>query len=413
MNLYLAIIKAFLKHDTYNQHWGLLDLKELRESAPEVFRLAQCIPCVHKEGKPGNRNQIDLEFAYQTLYPGSSKEVQRALFKQLEDTDAEEHRVLDYLRSLDTRFRRDKLVQQLLTLPEGQDESESIRAIIHSYQASSEPIQDLGELDFIDDTLDSIYRKQVEDPGLAWRLGSLNKALGPLRKGDFGIICKRPETGGTSFLADQVPFMAGQAVSPILWFNNEEQSEKVLLRCYQGALGKEVHHVFADRDKSRQEYTAATNGNIKFPKLEDCTRQRIEGLCRKYSPSLVIFDQIHKIGGFQGDRDDLEFTAIAQWARQIAATYCPVIGVCQAGITGEGKKWLTMGDVMGSKTGLQGECDWILGIGKVSDDSHAFERYLHLSKNKLLGGAMSDPNKRHDKWSVRFLPEIARYMDFP
>ena len=411
MNLYLAIIKAFLSYETYSKYWGLLDLQELRVSAPEVFRLAQCIPHLYKEGPVTlHPSETDLLLTYKTLYPGSPEEVQRVLFGGLKDTDANEHRVLDYLRSLEARFSRDKLVQQLLALPEGQDEAESIRAIISGYQASQEPTEESVQ-DFIDDSLDDIHTK-VYSPGLTWRLNSLNQALGPLRKGDFGIIFKRPETGGTTFLASEVTWMANQTDRPILWFNNEEQHEKVILRCYQAALGKEVHHVFADRNKSRQEFEHITKGNIKFPQYEDCTRQRIEGLCRKYSPSLVIFDQIHKLGGFQGDRDDLEFTAIANWSRQIAATYCPVIGICQAGATGENKKWLTMNDVMNSKTGIQGEADFLLGIGKSLDEAHAFERYLNLSKNKLIGGTLSKPELRHGKWSVRFLPEIARYSDY-
>ncbi|MCL5460081.1 hypothetical protein M3M33_15700, partial [Loigolactobacillus coryniformis] len=83
----------------------------------------------------------------------------------------------------------------------------------------------------------------------------------------------------------------------------------------------------------------------------------IEDLCSKYSPSLVVIDQIDKVKGFTGDREDLKLGAIYQWARELAKTHCPVIGVCQADGTAEGVKWLNMGHVTSAKTTKQAEAD--------------------------------------------------------
>jgi len=86
--------------------------------------------------------------------------------------------------------------------------------------------------------------------------------------------------------------------------------------------------------------------------------------------------------------------------------------VCQASASAEGKKWLNMNDVDSSKTAKQGEADWILGIGKTDNQDAQDVRYLHLCKNKLLGDSDTDPARRHDKWTVRIAPEVARYYDF-
>jgi len=93
----------------------------------------------------------------------------------------------------------------------------------------------------------------------------------------------------------------------------------------------------------------------------------------------------------------------------LAKTYAPVIGVCQADVTGEGKKWLDMSSVANAKTSKQAEADWILGIGAVHDIGLEHIRYLHLSKNKLAGDEDSDPTLRHGKCEVIIKPEIARY----
>jgi hypothetical protein len=205
--------------------------------------------------------------------------------------------------------------------------------------------------------------------------------------------------------------MATQTDRPILWFNNEEQGGKVQLRCYQSALGSTALDLYADTVGNREKYSATTGNRIKIIADPIITRKRVEELCERYQPALVIFDQIDKIKGFSDDRNDLELKAIYIWAREISKKYCPVIGICQAGASGEFKRWLTMNDVDNSKTGKQGEADWILGIGKVADEGMEFIRYLCLSKNKLLGDKDADPEMRHGRWEVRIQPEIARYAD--
>ena len=87
-----------------------------------------------------------------------------------------------------------------------------------------------------------------------------------------------------------------------------------------------------------------------------------------------------------------------------------MIAVSQAGGTGEGKLFLTMDDVDGSKTGKQGEADWILGIGKETDNTSRI-RYFNICKNKLLGDSDTLPDLRHGNSQVLIRPEVARYED--
>ena len=109
--------------------------------------------------------------------------------------------------------------------------------------------------------------------------------------------------------------------------------------------------------------------------------------------------------------EDLKLGTIYQWARELAKQYCPVIAVSQADVSGEGKKWLTMENVSNAKTAKQAAADWILGIGCTFNDSEQFDRFLHLSKNKLTGDSDTLPELRHGKMSVRIVPELARYED--
>ena len=106
----------------------------------------------------------------------------------------------------------------------------------------------------------------------------------------------------------------------------------------------------------------------------------------------------------------MELKAIYQWAREIAKTYAPVIAVSQASGEAEGKLFLTMDMVDGSKTAKQGEADWILGIGKEQDNTSR-TRYFNIVKNKLIGDEDTMPDLRHGSTQVLIKPEVARYED--
>lgn len=273
-------------------------------------------------------------------------------------------------------------------------------------------VDEVDEGSFITDDLEELYDKTIQARGLRWRLDSLNKSLGSLRKGDFGFIFARPETGKTTFLASEVTNFAGQVQSPILWFNNEEQGRKVKIRCYQAALGVDLTGLFSSRESSRELYQEKTNGNILIPDLDFFNRVQVEQLCKQTNPSLVVFDQLDKVAGFTEDREDLRLGGIYIWARELAKQYCPVIGVCQSDASGEGRKWLKMDNVANAKTSKQAEADWIIGIGCQPNMGYDHVRYLNIVKNKLLGDEDTNPAQRHGQIECMIEPTIARYKDF-
>jgi len=267
---------------------------------------------------------------------------------------------------------------------------------------------------FVTDDLETLYNETWASPGLRWRLNSLNKRLGSLRKGDFGFIFARPETGKTTFLASEISHMASQLspeAGPILHFNNEEQGNKVMLRYYQAVLGYTSPEVWSNKQGNQIKYHDITHGKISIIDRAEIHKNRVEQMCKELRPSLLIFDQIDKIKGFNADREDLRLGAIYIWARELAKNYCPTIGVCQADGTAEGVKWLTMDHVANAKTSKQAEADFILGIGCIHDPVFESVRFINISKNKLQGDEDTDPKLRHGRFECLIRPDIARYED--
>ena len=222
-----------------------------------------------------------------------------------------------------------EIALEALAVSEGRGSAQKIIDLTTSLQETTSSTEETKS-EFVDDDLDLLHTGTILTPGLRWRLGSLNKMLGSLRRGDFGFLFARPESGKTTFLASEVTYFAGQTDRPILWFNNEEQGSKVAIRCYQAALGCTTQQLFINIAKSREEYLRLTGGRIKIYDSASISKTDVARLCKQYEPALILFDQIDKLKGFDGDRDDLRLGAIYQQAREIAKEFAPVIAVTQA-----------------------------------------------------------------------------------
>lgn len=342
------------------------------------------------------------------------REYYEAVFENLDKIEVQETAVAELISSVQQgKILRD-LSLRAYDVAEGRGNLTSVLDMLGALQTTSVNVDEDFEEDFVTDDLQAIADRTVNAPGLRWRLNTLNLMLGSLRKGNFGFIFARPETGKTTFLASEVTFMAQNLppdAGPILWFNNEQVGEEVMSTIYRAALGVDSLTLFRDIQGNQKRYKELIGGRIKVKDEASISKQYVEKMAARYKPSLIIFDQIDKITGFQNDREDLRLGAIYIWARELAKKYCPVIGVCQADGTGENVRWLTMQHVANAKTSKQAEADWILGIGKIHDIGHDNIRFLHLSKNKLQGDPDTLPDMRHGRKQVLIDPNIARYGD--
>lgn len=272
-----------------------------------------------------------------------------------------------------------------------------------------------NSLAYVTDDINQLLHNTVGHGGLPWRLPWLNQSLGPLRKGNAGFLVARPETGKTTFLADQVTYMAEHLdddAPPVLWFNNEEEGNSVKLRIVQAALGWRTDEIQSNPAKSQEIYDKVINHKIMLIDEDQITKDLIEKYVTATGASLIVVDQLDKVYGFKADRHDLLLGEIYRWFRELAKRTCPALGVCQADASAEGVSRLTMAHIAGSKTAKSGEADFIVGIGR--QDQHGFEnnRTLTIIKNKLPGGPQSVPEMRHGSVDVLLRPQIARYEEY-
>jgi len=289
---------------------------------------------------------------------------------------------------------------------------ESIEPMLNAYKKEIGTTVDKQDV-FVNPSL-SYISETVATGGLRWRLKELNVALGPLRKGDFIIVAARPETGKTTFTASEASYMMTQLQPDehVIWINNEEASNKVMMRVIQSFHGVTTGDLLGNADYYEEEFIS--NGGKRFLVLDDDSgvksAVKIARLFKEYKPGLIIFDQLDKVHGFKQDREDLRIGQLYEWARDIAKEYCPVIAISQVDGTGEGEKWIQMNQLRGSKTDKIGEADAIITIGKSNEPAMDLQRFIHVPKNKLFGGSETLEAHRHGCFEVEIEPAKARYV---
>lgn len=363
-----------------------------------------------------NKYQDNISIEVLSLYILSQvqekeKEIYKNILEEIRKESVDSVIIEDLILELSKKHQAYELSKLALDVSEGYKSFDDLLLFTQNLNASTDLVDPSTGHSIVTDDLDELYNTTYSTTGLRWRCSSLNKSLGSLRKGDFGFIFARPETGKTTFLASEVSYFAEQCDSPILWFNNEEQGSKVKLRIYQASLGIGLTELLNNRDKYGKQFFDKTARKIILNDAANTTKNDVQRLIELYQPGCIVFDQLDKIQGFSGDREDIRLGNIYIWARNIAKQYCPVIGVCQADATGEGKRWLTMDNVASAKTTKQAEADWIIGIGKTHNENEEYFRYLSICKNKLLGDEDTDPILRHGHLTVKINPYIARYED--
>lgn len=261
---------------------------------------------------------------------------------------------------------------------------------------------------------DALLAEVTREEGLEWRLEELNVSVGPIGRGDVIMIGKRPEVGGTTFLASELSYMAPQLEKGkhAIIFTNEEIGAKVKMRVIQSALGATLGSIASAPDTHKRGYEAMM-GDHRIDIVHDTaiTDTLVERWLRSGDYGLIGVNVLDKIILTKSGNEGADLKRdLGIWARGVADKYGPVIGVLQAGAEAEGQQWPDQSCLYGSKTGLQAESDVLLMIGKTHNPAEADQRFIGVVRNKLPGGRITVPAMRHARWCVGFDGERGRFI---
>jgi hypothetical protein len=398
-----------LLKEAFDKYNSLVDVKYLQENFRELNYLYICLNELREQFSDKDFSVDELQSFFQARYPDANADLYEGLFKDLRSVDVSAEVGSHVLAQIKRRKALLRLSERAYAATQGLAEFSEVQQLVQDLETA--PSEVAADIPYVSTDLEELINAVVKQRGIRFRLNCLNKALGSLRKGDFGFVFARPETGKTTFIADVASSALDQVTSPVVWFNNEEEGRKVMLRVYQSYFGVTLDTLLANIRLYKERFRDRVGGKFLLVDSAQTDRSTVERVLQSVKPSLIIYDQLPKIQVFKADRDDLVHGMRCQWARELAKEYAPSVGVFQADGTAEGMKWLDMNHVSKVKTDAQAEADWILGIGKTHDTAGEYVRYFNISKNKLLGDEDSMPELRHGRFEVLIQPEIARYKD--
>jgi hypothetical protein len=233
--------------------------------------------------------------------------------------------------------------------------------------------------------------KEDEKKGLKWSLGLLNSVIGPLPPGRLGHIFACSNVGKSSLAISQGACFATQLIDDeiILHLGNEEAKKIVQQRYMCSLLNKPYDVLKLDPEQSMEEYLEKGGNRIKIFD-EILTLTDVEHYLNRYKDRarVLFLDQGPKLH-IRGDHARHEkLQIIYNNLREFGKKYnCDILSLGQGDANAEGKKFLSRHNIEGSKAGyLQGECDFIIGVGMTEDERTEDVRYISIPKNKLNQG---------------------------
>lgn len=384
-----SIIKVFINNNTlYDKYYSSLKLEYIRQNYPTLCRLFECLPVTSIDG---------LESAYLAKYPvfkEGDRDAVKMVLDAIEKTTLSEDEVIPYLESHLAQSWATEVAHIALEVGEGRKKIEQLDEVIAKRDVSI-LLEDDAE-DYVTTDIEQLISEEITEGGLHWRLNCLNRSLGPLRKGNFGHIFARVNTGKTAMWISEVTHMAEQTDKPVLIFFNEEQGKDVIHRMYNAITGLTYLEIVNNPKAAKKVWEEKFGDRIKF--INDPTKVNktsIEKFVAKHNPALIIIDNMDKVKGFSADRKDLLLHEIYKWGRDLAKTYCPVITVGQADNSGHNSKVIDESQMADSKTAKPSEMDFIIGIGREDKEGYENMRYITVSKNKLRGDENTQEEMRH------------------
>lgn len=232
---------------------------------------------------------------------------------------------------------------------------------------------------------------------------SLNKAIGGgVPKGSHIVVFARPEVGKSLFVIDQACNLLREG-KKVLFLENEDPVKVTQQRIVSNLLGvNKFDLINSDVDEMTVAADAAGMEHLVLVDVFPGSLQYLKALVRKHKPELVIVNQIRNLSTTKSLTKVEALEYIAQGMRNIAKEFdCVTMSVTQAGDSASYKRYLDIGDVDFSNTGIPSTADLMVAIS--NQDSSDTHRDINLPKNKLSG--------KHEGWNVRIDVDQSRFYD--
>lgn len=384
-----AFFKLLCEHEFYNKVKHKLVKEMFVEDGKLIYETLQWAQEEFKRDLSVNELH-ELVKAKNPTLTRANKTTLASLFEDIEEAGDFKKDTGTYLLQEAWRKEIGRQVGEIgIKLDEGELQNlTDLRTIVERHQDDFIPNDKVNVISSsVTDVMESLARRSQ------WRfnVASLAEKVPALSGGEFGYILARPEVGKTAWVVNMIAGQGGFADqgARVLYMGNEEPVVRTIARSIYCYTGMTMDEVKADIELAQTRYEAIRD-KITWIDETGFTLARLDSLCRRLKPDIVVVDQLDKLsidGQYESDHSKLG--AKYEEARNIAKRHdLALYGISQASAEAEGHTKVTYASSAGSKTSKSAEGDLILGIGMqpvTEDQDYTDIRYLTVSKNKLSG----------------------------
>lgn len=253
------------------------------------------------------------------------------------------------------------------------------------------PVEKLFATAFNQENLIKVYPKSLND-----------RLDGGVLPGTHILVFANTEMGKTLVAINMVAGFLHQKL-PVLYVGNEDPAENILLRLGTRLSGMNKYEIRDNPKKAQELIDSRSAGLFTIAPLAPGTFPEISGLVRKYSPKVVILDQLRNLDVKSENRTQALERAATE-ARNLAKRFgLVVVSLTQAGDSASGKAALSTGDVDSSNVGIPGQMDVMIGVGATEEMLRQNVRMLSFPKNKVSGN--------HNPITVTIDPQLSKVID--
>jgi replicative DNA helicase len=360
------------------------------------------------------KNDICLMFEH--MYPQSKdRHIYMEVIDRMWSLEPNPDLIEDNLEAMMEKHTANDIINKLAEVVEGNKTGTlpEIQDILDDHvKKLRNPPKESTDLEAWDGTVEDLVKKVYNVSGYKFpkALPRLDHYIGTLPPKKLGAIFAYSDRGKTSFgirCAVTFAWQMEQGTDPdakVAYCGNEEDADTIALRMVCGCTS--THRDLVAKNYKWYDKEARRYGFNRIKIYDRVTHiKQVEKLLDKVRPKVMFIDQGTKIavgyGPASGDVKDLQI--LFNIYRELAKQYdCTIICLAQANGSKQDAKLLTLADIYGSRIAIQGELDFAIGIGGLSEDHKQYEQYknsrwFNVCKNKLKNGDKGACHSTFDK----------------
>jgi replicative DNA helicase len=389
----LALLRTLANPEFYKANRNLVKEKIFRSKETRMIKAVIDKAMVDYDAQELSPADIEALFwAANPTLTTAQKEIYLGLFAKLNKcTPLNRDVAQDVLRELNREDAANELMDIAFKMSNG--EVTSLHKVVDFIGKREEDFMPALKVYFEKMDITSLLKQNKLDFKWKFNIPSVAQLVPGVNGGQIIIGAARPNTGKTSSHAYLCAGPGGFAHqgAKVMVLANEEMPNRVSARYLTAACGMRIGEIVKDKQKAETLF-----GPIKDKlHIADATGwdlDRVERAIKAYSPDIVIADMADKFlpeGKFTAHHEQLKATYIR--FRLLAKQYkCAIFAMSQLSAEAEGKVFVDMSMLEGSRTGKASEADVLFCITKTpmvegQQEEESPERHWIIVKNKLTG----------------------------